>query len=167
MKKTNMDKNHVPTPRVVNPNRSTEPRLTKTEKAGLLSLGKRHKLVRSICTDKKMFIEPNTNARVDFIEEFIPKWMRQFGGNTWEVSQRLAEEIEENFQFVPDWQPLPKDQWNNGELRERMSLAHIVVIQQVMLTGFVKDLKKTTKMYNKAAKMYNKLLAEKTKPKND
>jgi hypothetical protein len=124
------------------------PRLTQTEKKNLLAYGKQYKSLRSICNDKSLLIPPTIDARLAFVRDFVPKWMRQFGRNIWEVGQRLAEEIEENFQFVPDWQPLGKKHLHNGELRERMSLAHIIVLQQLnikMLEQCVKNLEKSVK----------------------
>lgn len=85
-------------------------------------------------------IEPTTEARLKFIREFIPKWLQEFEGDTWEVAHRLAEEIQDNFQFVPDGQPLPQGQWNNGQLKERVSLAHVMVYQEVLILRLIGQL---------------------------
>ena len=81
--------------------------------------------VKTKISKDKFLIKPTTEARVDFISELIPKWMKQFEDNDWEVAQRLTEEVNENFQFTEDGL--------NGLRYKDVSLCHIIVQQELSL----------------------------------
>ena len=79
--------------------------------------------IKSAKSGDKHLAGPTTEARLQFVKRFSPKWMKIFANEDWQVAHRLAEELEENFQFV-----------NNGidrQLYERVSLCHIIVCQQL------------------------------------
>lgn len=80
------------------------------------------------CKPGDFLIEPTTEARMKFIKKFIPKWVVLCGGDDWEVAHRLSEEIQDNFQFVDKSVPVKA---HEGLLRQDVSLAHILVMQQL------------------------------------
>ena len=74
---------------------------------------------------KDLLIKPTTEERMEFIAQYVPKWMKQFGGDSWEVAHRLKEEVEENFQFKEP----TKIGIHDGHLLKDVSLCHIMVEQ--------------------------------------
>src|SRR5215469_5577172 len=93
------------------------------------SMSKHKQLLKALNfkPNPELLIEPTTEARLKFIAEFVPRWMAMFRSD-WETAHRLAEEIDENFQFVDDDQPVGL---HDGELRKDVSLAYIIVCQQL------------------------------------
>ncbi len=73
-------------------------------------------------------IMPTTDARMKFIEFFVPVWMKQFEGDDWQVAFRLMEEADDNFQFKENGRRL-----DEGLLRKDVSMCHIIVMQQLQI----------------------------------
>ena len=73
-------------------------------------------------------IIPTTEARMKFIEHFVPKWMHDFEGDDWEIAHRLNEETDDNFQFKENGRKV-----DEGLLRKDVSMCHIIVLQQIQI----------------------------------
>jgi hypothetical protein len=99
-----------------------------TKKVAGLPAAKQSKNGNKNFNPDDFLIEPTTEARLQFIKEFVPKWMVEFEGDDWEIAHRLSEEIEENFQFVDKSSPVKV---HDGLLRQGPSVAHIIVMQQL------------------------------------
>ena len=107
------------------------------KKSGKSTIKTAQNSVLSIAERNALLIEPTTEARLEFILEFVPKWMKQFEGDDWEVAHRLEEEVNDNFQFT--------EEGLDGLKYKDVSLCHIIVLQQWYSRALIKQLLSKTK----------------------